>query len=191
VVDPLDGTINFAHGFPFWAVSIALEHEGRLVVGVVHEPLTQTTYSASLGRGTSLNGGAVRVSEADRLRACLITTALPVDFAHEADLQMAYMRRFSTGTHSVRRTGSSALNLAILGAGGCEVCYATSMNPWDAAAGVVLIREAGGLVTGLFGEPYDLYGHGILATNGRVHEEALRFLAEARSSVGLEPSSGR
>src|SRR5207248_11781257 len=98
-VDPLDGTINFAHGFPFWAVSIALEHAGRLVVGVVHDPLAGTTWSASLGRGTTLDGRSVRVSVVERLRAALIPTALPVDFADEADLQMAYLRRFSLGTH--------------------------------------------------------------------------------------------
>ena len=95
---------------------------------------------------------------------------------------MAYMRAFSIGTHSVRRTGSSALNLAIVAAGGFDVCYATAMNPWDAAAGVVLVREAGGEVSGLSGGPYDLYRQEILATNGRVHHEALT-LAEARRSV--------
>ena len=182
VVDPLDGTINFAHGFPFWAVSIALEHEGRLVVAVVHNPLSGQTYSASLGRGTTLNGQPTRVSPVDRLHSALITTALPVDIQPDADRQMAYFRRFSTGTHSVRRTGSSALNLAYLAAGGCEVCYATFMHPWDAAAGVLLVRESGGTVTSLSGAPYDLYAGEILATNGRVHEESLRFLAEAASA---------
>lgn len=191
VVDPLDGTINFAHGFPFWAVSIALEHAGRLVVGVIHDPLSQATYSASLGRGTRRNGQTVAVSPVQRLSGSLITTALPVDFRDDAPLQMAYFQRFSTGTHSVRRTGSSALNLAIVAAGGCEVCYATWMNPWDAAAGVVLVRESGGLVTGLAGEPYDLYGAGIIASNGLVHEESLGFLAEARGAVGGGRAEGR
>src|SRR5205807_10058859 len=95
------------------------------------------------------------------------------------DRQTAYMRRFSTRTHSLRRTGSSALNLALVAAGGCDVCYATAMNPWDAAAGVVLVREAGGTVTRFSGAPYDLYGHEILATNGKVHEELILALAEA------------
>jgi myo-inositol-1(or 4)-monophosphatase len=184
VVDPLDGTINFAHGFDFWSVSIALEHEGRLVVGVVHNPLTGQTYAASEGRGATLEGRPIRVSKADRLRSGLVATALPTNFAADADRQMAYMRRFSTGTHSVRRTGSSALNLAIVAAGGFEVCYATSMNPWDAAAGVVLVREAGGVVTNLSDGPYDLYREEILATNGLVHAEALRFLAEAWAADG-------
>jgi myo-inositol-1(or 4)-monophosphatase len=188
IVDPLDGTINFAHGFPFWSVSIALEHAGELVVGVVHNPLTGETYSAARGRGTTLDGRPVRVSGIDRLGASLIATALPTDLWANPDLQMAFFRRFSIGTHSVRRTGSSALNLAILAAGGFEVCYATFMNPWDAAAGVVLVREAGGVVTDLAGGPYDLYRQEILATNGRVQAEALRFLDEARTA--REPSGG-
>jgi myo-inositol-1(or 4)-monophosphatase len=184
IVDPLDGTINFAHGFAFWSVSIALEHAGELVVGVVHNPLSGDIYSASTGRGTTLNGQPVRVSSTDGLSSSLIATSLPTDFRAEVEIQMAYLRKFSIGTHSVRRTGSSALNLAIVAAGGFDACYATSMNPWDAAAGVVLVREAGGIVTNLFGGPHDLYLQEILATNGRVHPEALRYLAEARDETG-------
>ena len=191
VVDPLDGTINYAHGFPFWCVSIALEHAGTLVVGVVHNPLSGETYSASLGGGAARDGVPIHVSPADRLAASLIATALPTDFAADVAVQMAYFQRFSTGTHSVRRTGSSALNLAILAAGGFEVCYATFMNPWDAAAGVVLVREAGGVVTDLKGEEYDLYRPPILATNGHVQAEALRALDEARrrveSTISVKP----
>jgi myo-inositol-1(or 4)-monophosphatase len=179
IVDPLDGTMNFAHGFPFWVVSIALEHQGRLVVGVVHDPLSRQTYSASLGHGATLDGRPVRVSTVDRLETSLISTALPYDFEADADRQTAYMRRFSTNTHSLRRTGSSALNLALVATGGCDVCYASAMNPWDAAAGVVLVREAGGTVTNLAGESYNLYGLEILATNGLVHEPSIRALAEA------------
>ena len=179
VVDPLDGTMNFAHGFPFWVVSIALEHEGTLVVGVVHNPLTGQTYSASLGQGATLDGRPIVVSSVRRLEHSLITTALPIDFAADADRQTAYMKRFSTRTHSLRRTGSSALNLALIAAGGCEVCYASVMGPWDAAAGVVLVREAGGRVTRFNGGPHDLYAEEILATNGHVHDEAIEALAEA------------
>ena len=188
IVDPLDGTINFAHGFPFWSVSIALEHAGTLVVGVVHNPLSAaTSYSAAQGHGATLNGQPMRVSQTDRLGNSLISTALPTDIRADADLQMAYLRKFSIGTHSVRRTGSSALNLAIVAAGGFDVCYATSMNPWDAAAGVVLVREAGGVVRKLSGGPYDLYRQDILATNGSVHAEALQALAGGRS--GLDRTS--
>ena len=179
IVDPLDGTINFAHGVPLWCVSIALEHAGRLVAGVVHQPLLRTTHSAALGRGTTVNGEPVRVSRAQGLEQSLIATGMPTDFASDADRQMAYMRRFSTRTHSLRRTGTSAWNLAMVASGGFDVCYATAMNPWDSAAGVVLVREAGGTVTGLDGGPYDPYARHILATNGAVHDEALRAAREA------------
>jgi len=179
IVDPLDGTINFAHGFPLWCVSIALEHRGRVVAGVVHVPPTGATYSASAGGGATLDGRPIRVGKVDSLRSALIAAAMPVDFAGDAGRQLAYYGRFSTGTHSVRRTGSSAWNLAIVAAGGLDVSYATSVHPWDIAAGVVLVREAGGTVTDLAGGPHDLYGGGLLATNGRVHDEALRALAGA------------
>lgn len=179
VVDPLDGTMNFAHGFPFWCVSIALEHAGRLVVGVVHNPLTRETYSASLGGGATLDGRPIRVSPVDRLDASLVAAALPTNFPDDASRQVAYLRRLSTGTHSIRRTGSSALNLAILAAGGCEICYASHMYPWDAAAGVVLVREAGGSVSNFAGADYDLYQGETLATNGRLHEASVRAFAEA------------
>lgn len=184
VVDPLDGTINYAHGFPFWCVSIALEYAGRLVAGVVHDPLAGRTYSASSGHGAELNGEPLRVSPAATLRESLISTGMPTDFAADADRQLALMGRMSTGTHSVRRTGSTALNLALVAAGGFEVSYATTVQPWDVAAGVVLVREAGGTVSALSGGPYDMYRREILATNGVVHEEAARALADAWPGLG-------
>lgn len=184
IVDPLDGTVNFAHGNPLWCVSIGLEHEGELVVGVVHHPLLGWTYSASKGQGTTVNGALVQASGAATLSSSLISTGFP-SYVEEsrADLLMAYMREFSIGTHSVRRTGSSAWNLALIAAGGLDIFYGTAMNPWDAAAGVVLVREAGGHVTGLEGEPYSVYGPGILASNGRVHVEALEALRRAEASL--------
>jgi myo-inositol-1(or 4)-monophosphatase len=179
IVDPLDGTINFAHGVPLWCVSIALEHAGDLVVGVVHHPLSGTFHTAARGQGARLNGRPIHVSISRTLATSLIVTGMPTDFASDADRQLAYFARMSTRTHSVRRTGTSAWNLAMVASGGFDVCYATSMHPWDAAAGVALIREAGGTVTGIAGQPYDLYGGGILATNGLVHEEVVRAMSEA------------
>ncbi len=174
IVDPLDGTINFAHGVPLWCVSIALEHEGRLVVGVVYQPLMETMFGASLGEGAHRNGEPMHVSRVARLERSLIVCGMPTNFAADAPRQLAIMGRFSSGTHSVRRTGTSAWNLAITAAGGFDACYATSIQPWDAAAGVVLVREAGGQVTNLDGSPHDLYRNEILATNGLVHDEAVR-----------------
>lgn len=172
IVDPLDGTINFAHGVPLWCVSIALEHRGELVAGVVFQPLLNDMFSASKGAGARRNGQPMKVSTTDRLVRSLIVCGMPTDFAGSADRQLALMNRFSTGTHSVRRTGNSAWNLAMTAAGGFDVCYATSIQPWDAAAGIVLVREAGGKVTNLDGTDHDLYKNSILATNGLLHEEA-------------------
>ncbi len=180
IVDPLDGTVNFAHGVPLWCVSIGLEHQGELVVGVVHHPVNRTIFSAAKGRGTTLNGRPVHVSQTSRLAESLIATGMPTQFENDAERQLAWFRRFSTGTHSVRRTGCSAWNLAMVAAGGFDVCYGSDLHPWDAAAGVVLIREAGGLVTSMDGTPYNLYGTGgILATNGRLHDECVEAIRSA------------
>jgi myo-inositol-1(or 4)-monophosphatase len=176
--------VNFAHGNPLWCVSIALEHAGELVVGVVHQPLLGTMHSASQGAGATLDGRPVRVSAAAGLDVSLIVTGMPTDFHNDADRQMALMRRFSTRTHAVRRTGCSAWNLATVASGGFDICYATSMHPWDCAAGVVLIREAGGTVTNLKGGPFDPYRTGILATNGRVHPAAVAAIREAWPKIG-------
>ena len=176
IVDPLDGTTNFAHGFPFWCVSIALEHQGDLVVGVIYNPLTGQTFAATRDQGTTLDGNPLRVSTAPTLRQSLISTGLPTPFEPDADRTLKHLRRMSTGTHTFRRTGSAALNLAYVASGAFEVFFATKINPWDVAAGVVLIREAGGAVTSIAGEPYDIYKDEILATNGHVHAEVVQAL---------------
>jgi myo-inositol-1(or 4)-monophosphatase len=179
IVDPLDGTVNFAHGFPFWCVSIGLEYEGTLVVGVIYDPLMKVTYSARLGGGTKRNGVPVHVSSVKTLSSSLISAGLPTHFIKDADRQLAYFRAFSTETHSVRRTGSTALNLAIVACGGFDVYYTTSVHPWDVAAGILLVTEAGGSVCSLDGSPYRLDQPSLLASNGLVHDEAI---ARARSA---------
>jgi len=189
IVDPLDGTINFAHGFPFWCVSIALERRGMLVVGVVHEPLTGRTHTAARGRGAFRDGRPIRVSATDRLERSLIAAAFPTRFEADAERQLALMGRFSTRTHSVRRTGSTALNLAWLAGGAFDVAFGTSVNAWDVAAGVLILQEAGGRVTRLDGGAYDLYGSEILATNGQVHASALEAVAAAVSDAKAAPRS--
>ncbi len=179
IVDPLDGTINFAHGFPFWCISIALEHEGELAIGVIHDPIQGRTFRAMKGGGSELNGRPIRVSAAPSLGKSLIAAAFPTAFAADSPRQLALLDRLSTGTHSVRRTGSSALNLAWLAAGAVDLFYATKIHPWDVAAGVLIVREAGGKVTGLDGLPYDLYRPEIVASNGRIHAEAIEAIRSA------------
>lgn len=184
VVDPLDGTINFAHGVEPWSVSIALERDDELIVGVVYVPLSKTMYSAAAGRGATENGLPMRASRVGGLAGSLIAAGMPTNFAADSDRQLSIMKRLSTGTHSVRRMGSSAWNLARLAAGGFEVCYATSVHWWDVAAGVLLVREAGGLVTNLAGAAFDRDRPELLATNGIVHAEVLAAIVEAWPRIG-------
>ncbi len=179
IVDPLDGTVNFAHGFPFWSVSIALEHAGKLVVGVVYNPMTRQMFAASRGNGATCDGRPIQVSRTSSLGASLISTGWPTAFAADSARQLALLNRFATGTHSVRRTGSAALNLAHIAAGHFEVFYATSIRAWDVAAGVVLVTEAGGQVSSLDGRKHDLDNGSLLATNGNIHDEAVRACLEA------------
>ncbi len=181
IVDPLDGTINFAHGFPFWCVSIGLEHAGKMVVGVVFDPLTNTCYSASLGGGATRNGQPIRVSNVSALRSSLISAGLPTQFKKDAERQLGLFRAFSTETHSVRRTGSTALNLGLLAAGGFDVYYTTSVHPWDVAAGLLLVTEAGGTICAIDGMPYSIDQPTLLATNGHLHGEAVM---RARQGLG-------
>ena len=191
VVDPLDGTVNFAHGFPFWSVSIALEHAGRLVVGVVYNPLTGQMFAASLGAGATLDGSPLGVSATRSLDSALISTGFPTAFANDSPRQLALLNRMATGTHSVRRTGSAALNLAHVAAGHFEVFYATSIRSWDVAAGVVLVTEAGGQVSALDGGPHDLDFGGLLATNAHVHQAAVAACLEAWSPLGSGGAGSR
>ena len=184
VVDPLDGTVNFAHGFPFWSVSIALEHAGQLVAGVVYNPLTREMFAASRGDGATRNGEPIRVSATGSLGSALSSTGWPTAFAADSARQLALLDRMATGTHSVRRTGSAALNLAHVAAGHFEVFYATSIRPWDVAAGVVLVAEAGGQISALDGGPHDLDRGSLLATNGAVHDEAAAACRAAWPPVG-------
>lgn len=179
IVDPLDGTVNFAHGFPFWSVSIALKHADELVVGVVYNPLTRQMFAASRGAGATRDGQPIRVSATDSLGSSLISTGWPTAFAADAPRQLALLERLATGTHSVRRTGSAALNLAHVAAGHFEVFYATSIRPWDVAAGLVLVAEAGGQYSALDGSAHDLTRGSLLATNGSVHRAAVAACVQA------------
>jgi myo-inositol-1(or 4)-monophosphatase len=179
IVDPLDGTVNFAHGVAPWCVSIGFEWRGRLAAAAIHVPLTGESFHAAHGGGAFRDDERLAVSRVERLEESLIATGFPTRFELDAERQLAWFRRMSTRTHAVRRGGSSAWNLAMVAAGGFDVCYASGMHPWDAAAGVLLIEEAGGRVTALDGGAFRLDSGGLLATNGRVHDAARHALSEA------------
>jgi myo-inositol-1(or 4)-monophosphatase len=176
-VDPLDGTTNFAHGYPCFAVSIGLAEDDQMVAGVVHNPMSRELFAAERGKGATLNGKKIRVSQIDRLARSLLVTGFPTH-KRTQNPNIYYYWDFTLKSHGVRRDGSAALDLAAVAAGRFEGFWEFGLNPWDTAAGVLLVEEAGGRVTDFDGQPYRLGGPVLLASNGLVHEEMERVAAE-------------
>jgi len=170
-VDPLDGTTNFAHGYPCFAVSIALAQHGELLAGVVYNPFYEEMFAAVRGGGATLNGKRIFVSTVDTLATSLLCTGFPVH-KRLANPNIHYYWDFTLRSHGVRRDGSAALDLASVAAGRFDGFWEFGLKAWDTAAGVLLIEEAGGIVSDFAGKPYQLGGPVVLATNGVIHEEA-------------------
>jgi myo-inositol-1(or 4)-monophosphatase len=177
IIDPLDGTTNYAHGYPIFCVSIALEHEGRVVVGVVYDPTRDELFAAERGDGATLNGRRVRVSDTDEFNRALICTGFPYDVRERNDFAR-HFRNFIMQAQSVRRDGSAALDLAYVASGRFEGFYEEGLRPWDVAAGVLLVEEAGGRVTHFDGSPFHIYQPPIAASNGLIHDAMLRILQD-------------
>ena len=175
IVDPLDGTVNFAHRFPFYAVSVALERDGELLLGVVLDAVHDELFTAVRGGGARLNGAPIRVSQTAELKRSLLATGFPYDVDRVPEA-VEYFRRVLAHGVPVRRPGAAALDLAYVAAGRIDGFWEMKLNPWDVAAGVLLIEEAGGRVTDLKGRPYALGGRYIVASNGRLHEPLRRTL---------------
>jgi myo-inositol-1(or 4)-monophosphatase len=174
-VDPLDGTTNFAHGYPCFAVSIALVEEDEPIVGVVFNPVSRELFTAAKGEGAWLNQKRIRVSKIDRLAVALLGTGFP---AHKRvqNPNIHYYWRFTLASHGVRRDGSAALDLCSVASGRFDGFWEFGLNPWDTGAGTIIVREAGGQVTNFAGRPYRLGELECLASNGLIHEE-MRALA--------------
>lgn len=175
IVDPLDGTTNFAHGYPAFCVSIALERAGEIALGVVYDPMRDETFAAERGEGATLNGRPVRVSDVEDLNRALVCTGFPYDVRGRGDF-IRHFRNFIMRSQGVRRDGSAALDLAYVACGRFDVFYEEGLRPWDVAAGALLVAEAGGRVTRYDGSPVNVYAPPIIATNGLVHEDALAVL---------------
>ncbi|HSN71499.1 MAG TPA: inositol monophosphatase family protein [Steroidobacteraceae bacterium] len=177
IVDPLDGTTNFLHGFPQFAVSLALEIRGRLEHGVIYDPMRQELYTASRGDGAQLDGRRIRVSRAQGLEGSLVATGFPYRAnVKYLDAYLEMLRTVMQRTAGIRRPGSAALDLAYVAAGRVDAFWEIGLSPWDTAAGTLLITEAGGLVTTLSGGEYRQAGH-IVAGTPRVHAQMLEALA--------------
>jgi myo-inositol-1(or 4)-monophosphatase len=176
IIDPLDGTTNYAHGYPFFCTSIALELEGKIVSGAIYDPLLDELYTAQQGEGAFLNGERIAVSETERLTEALICTGFPYDLRESAVNNLDHFNRFIMEARAVRRDGSAALDLCYVAAGRFDGFWELKLNPWDVTAGALIVEEAGGVVTDFSGGPLDSYGQETLASNGRIHGVMVRVL---------------
>ena len=176
IVDPLDGTVNYAHGFPFYCVSIALEIRGRVEVGVVLDSARHEMFSAVRGAGAYLDGAPLRVSaESDPARS-MLATGFSYDPDRKVENAQVFMRMLPE-TRAIRRPGAAALDLSYVAAGRLDGFWELTLNPWDVAAGVLIIEEAGGKVTGADGAPYRLDDPVLIASNGLLHDRLVELLA--------------
>jgi len=188
-VDPLDGTTNFAHGYPCFCVSIALAQRDALLVAVVFNPFYNELFTAARGEGATFNGKKIHVSKNATLSTSLLCTGFPVR-NRKASPNLQYYGDFTQRSHGVRRDGSAALDLASIAAGRFDGFWEFGLQKWDVAAGVLLIREAGGKVTDFAGNPYQLGGSAILATNGLIHEEMRAVALEISQRVPAASQRG-
>jgi len=194
-VDPLDGTTNFAHGFPAFCVILGLEHrakgmgahaDGELVAGVIYDPLRDEMFVAEKGRGAWLNGRRVHVSKIARLQESLTGTGFPSKKRHDSP-NVHFYQEVTLRSHGVRRAGSAGLDLAYVACGRLDGFWEFNLNPWDTSAGVLLVREAGGAVTHFDGGPFTLDSREVLATNGLIQGEMVHLFTEMFAGREMEP----
>lgn len=179
VIDPLDGTTNFAHGFPAYCVSIGVEYEGRCILGVVFDPTRQELFVAEAGGSAFLNGTPLRVSRASTLDTALLVTGFAYDIRESEQNNLDHFARFALRAQGVRRTGTAALDLCYVAAGRFDGFWELKLQPWDTAAGALIVMEAGGRVSDFSGGPFSIYGKELVASNGLIHNEMLKVLQRA------------
>lgn len=178
IIDPLDGTTNFAHGFPFYCVSIGLEYRGHCVLGVVFDPSRNELFTATEGGGACLNGQRIDVSQTASLDNSLLVTGFAYDIRETANNNLDHFARFALKAQGIRRTGSAALDLCYVAAGRFDGFWEVKLHPWDMAAGSVILREAGGKLTNFDGEALSIYGQELVASNGHIHPAMLTVLRD-------------
>jgi len=175
IIDPLDGTTNYAHGYPCFCVSIAVERSGQMEIGVVYDPMRDEMFAAERGQGATLNDRRIRVSNIEDLNQAMLCTGFPYDVRTRPDFARGFTN-FTMHAQAVRRDGSAALDLAYVACGRFDGFWEDGLNPWDIAAGVLLIEEAGGLVTDFQSGPLNIYTPKVVASNGLIHQSMLRVL---------------
>lgn len=180
LVDPLDGTTNFVHGYPMFCVSVSLVHRQDVLLGAVYDPVHDELFYAEKGEGAALNDRRMRVSSTDRVILSLMSTGFPYQRASVPDNNVALFGKLINRIQGVRRSGSVALDLAYVAAGRLDGHWELHVKPWDTAAGGLLVKEAGGRISGMKGEPWSPFQTSIVATNGKIHDELLAALAEGK-----------
>ena len=184
-VDPLDGTTNFAHSYPVFCISLALEYKGERIAGVIFDPTRDEMFTVERGGGAFVNDRRIQVSSVSNLAECLVATGFPSHKRHK-NPNIYFYHQITLKTHGVRRAGSAALDLAGVAAGRFDGFWEFNLNPWDTAAGVLLVEEAGGRVTDFTGQPFQIASREVLASNGIVHPDLVREFQAIFKGEGLE-----
>ena len=184
-VDPLDGTTNFAHGFPVFCVSLGLEHKGERIAGVVYDPTRNELFSAEKGSGAFLNGNAIQVSKVGNLAEGLVATGFPSHKRHK-NPNIHFYHQITLRTHGVRRAGSAALDLCYVACGRFDAFWEFNLNPWDTAAGTLIVEEAEGKVSDFRGGPFEIKSREVCASNGLLHPPLLKEFQAIFEGRGLE-----
>ncbi len=176
IIDPIDGTVNFANGIPICCVSIGLEHKGNMLMGAVYNPVMNEFFYAERGKGATLNDKEISVSNKAEVATSCLVTGFPYTYSEQANGPLEVFSRLIKKGVPVRRLGSAAIDLCWVAAGRFDGFYEHRLNAWDSAAGFLIVEEAGGKVTNLKGERYSPYRPGIVATNGKIHAELLQWI---------------
>lgn len=180
IIDPLDGTTNFAHSYPTFCVSIGLEIRGEIALGVVYDPLREEIFLAEKGKGATMNGRPIRVSKIEKINAALLVTGFAYDVREDLTNNLDHFSNFSLRAQGVRRTGSAALDLCYVACGRFDGFWEMKLAPWDTAAASLIATEAGATVTDFQGRPYNIYLKELLASNGKIHSEMVEVLGLAK-----------
>lgn len=173
IIDPLDGTTNYAHGYPVFCVSIALENEGVIVLGVIYDPLREDMFVAVRGSGAYLNGKKLKVSPTATLSRSLLATGFPYDIRMSKDNNLNYFNLMAVEAQAIRRAGAAALDIAYLAAGRFDGFWELKLMPWDVAAGCLMVEESGGVISDMSGGQWDISSPNVLVSNGLIHEQMI------------------
>lgn len=184
-VDPLDGTTNFAHGYPVFCVSLGLEYEGKLIAGIVYDPTRNEMFAAEKGAGATLNGKPIHVSRTGTVAESILGTGFP-SFKRHKNPNIHFYHQLTLRSHGIRRAGSAALDLCCVAAGRYDGYWEFNLNPWDTSAGVLLVQEAGGQVTRFDGTPFRIDSRETMASNGLIHDELLKDFRQIMNGEELE-----